>query len=37
MAFESTYTRLLGGDSNVTLSDGTLVLLSARGVLRFTR
>lgn len=37
MAFESTYTRLLGGDSNVTLSDGTLVLVSARGVLRFVR
>ena len=37
MAFESTYTRLLGGDSNVTVSDGTLVLVSARGVLRFTR
>ena len=37
MAFESTYTRLLGGDSNVTLSDGTLVLSSARGVLHFTR
>src|SRR4029450_7146038 len=37
MAFESTYTRLLGGDSTVTLSDGTLMLSSARGVLRFTR
>jgi heat shock protein HslJ len=37
MAFESTYTRLLGGDSNVTLSDGTLMLSSARGMLRFTR
>ena len=37
MAFEATYTRLLGGDSNVTLSDGALVLSSARGVLRFTR
>jgi heat shock protein HslJ len=37
MAFESTYTRLLGGDSNVALSDGTLVLSSARGVLHFTR
>ena len=36
MAFESTYMRLLGGDSNVTLSDGTLVLSSARGVLHFT-
>ena len=37
MAFESTYTRLLGGESNVSLSDATLVLSSARGVLRFTR
>ena len=37
MAFESIYTRLLGGDSTVTLTDGTLVLSSARGVLRFTR
>jgi heat shock protein HslJ len=37
MAFESTYMRLLSGDSNVTLSDGTLVLSSARGVLHFTR
>jgi hypothetical protein len=37
MAFESTYTGLIGGDSAVTLSDGTLVLSSSRGVLRFTR
>jgi heat shock protein HslJ len=37
MAFENVYTNLLGGDSTVTLSDGTLVLSSARGVLRFTR
>ena len=37
MAFESTYMRLLGGDSTVTLSDGALVLSSARGVLHFTR
>jgi len=37
MTFESTYTRLLSGDSTVTLSEGTLVLSSARGVLRFTR
>ena len=37
MAFESTYTRLLSGDSTVTLTDGTLVLSSERGVLRFTR
>ena len=37
MAFESTYTRLLSGDSTVTLSDGALVLSSVRGVLHFTR
>ena len=37
MAFSSTYMRLLSGDSNVTLSDGTLVLSSARGVLHYTR
>lgn len=37
MAFESTYTRLLSGDSTVTLSRDTLTLSSARGVLRFTR
>jgi len=37
MAFESTYGRLLSGDSTVTLSNGTLVLSSARGVMRFTR
>ena len=37
MAFESTYMSLLGGDSTVTLSDGSLVLSSARGVLHFTR
>jgi len=37
MAFESTYTGLLGGESHVTLADGSLVLSSARGVLRFTR
>jgi heat shock protein HslJ len=37
MAFESTYTRLLSGDSNVTLSDGALMLSSVRGVLHFTR
>jgi len=37
MAFESTYGRLLSGDSTVTLSNGTLVLSSARGELRFTR
>jgi heat shock protein HslJ len=37
MAFESTYTHLLSGDSSVSLSGGTLVLSSARGVLHFTR
>jgi hypothetical protein len=37
MAFESTYTRLLGGDSTATLSDRALVLSSVRGVLHFTR
>ena len=37
MEFESTYTRLLSGESAVTLSGDTLVLSSARGVLRFTR
>ena len=37
MAFESTYTALLSGDSTVTLSGNTLVLSSARGVLRFAR
>ena len=37
MTFSSTYMRLLSGDSNVTLSDGTLVLSSARGVLHYTR
>jgi len=37
MAFENTYTRLLAGESTVSLTDGTLVLTSPRGVLRFTR
>jgi heat shock protein HslJ len=37
MAFESSYTRLLSGESTVTLSGNTLVLSSALGVLRFTR
>ena len=37
-AFESAYISLLSGESSVTLSGGgTLVLSSARGVLRFTR
>jgi heat shock protein HslJ len=37
MEFESIYTRLLSGDSTVTLSDGALVLSSARGVLHLAR
>ena len=37
IAFENAYTSLLGGNSSVTLSQGTLVLSSERGVLRFTR
>jgi heat shock protein HslJ len=37
MAFESMYAGLLGGESAVTVSDNTLVLSSARGLLRFTR
>jgi heat shock protein HslJ len=37
MAFENEYTRLLSGDSSVTLSDSTLVLSSARGTLRYRR
>lgn len=37
MAFENTYTSILGGDSTVALSGSTLVLSSPRGVLRFVR
>jgi heat shock protein HslJ len=37
MAFENEYTRLLAGDSSVTLSANTLVLSSSRGTLRYTR
>jgi heat shock protein HslJ len=37
MAFENTYMRVLGGESAVSLSGGTLELTSPRGVLRFTR
>ena len=37
MAFENTYMKLLGGESTVSLSDGTLVVTSPRGELRFTR
>ena len=36
-AFEHTYMKVLGGESNVSLSGGTLELTSPRGVLRFTR
>ena len=35
MAFENTYMKLLGGESTVSLSGGTLELTSPRGVLRF--
>lgn len=37
MAFENTYTSLLSGESTVTVSGNSLVLSSARGVLRFSR
>ena len=37
MAFEAAYVGILSGDSTVTLTGNTLVLTSARGVLRFTR
>lgn len=37
MAFESQYTILLSGESTVTLTGNSLVLSSARGVLRFSR
>ena len=37
MAFENTYIKLLGGESTVSLSGGTVELTSPRGVLRFTR
>ena len=37
IAFENTYTSLLSGDHTVTMSGDTLVLSSARGVLRFAR
>jgi heat shock protein HslJ len=37
MAFESQYTTLLSGESTVTLTGNSLVLSSARGVLRFSR
>ncbi len=37
MAFENVYTALLAGDSTVALPNGTLVLSSARGELRYRR
>ena len=37
MPFENDYTRLLAGESTVSLTGDTLVLASPRGVLRFTR
>ena len=37
MTFGSAYERLLSGESTVALSNGALVLSSARGILRFTR
>ncbi len=37
MEFESAYTRLLSGDSNIVITGNTLTLSSARGVLTFTR
>lgn len=37
MAFESAYTKVLGGQSTVTMSGNSLVLSSSRGVLRYTR
>jgi len=37
MAFESTYTKLLNGESAVSVTGRTLLVTSPRGVLRFTR
>ena len=37
MAFEAAYVGILSGDSAVTLTGNTMVLTSARGVLRFIR
>jgi heat shock protein HslJ len=36
-AFEARYTRILDGDSRVEVSGATMSLISARGLLRFTR
>ncbi len=37
MAFETTYVRLLAGDSTAQIDGNTLTLSSSRGVLRFRR
>jgi heat shock protein HslJ len=37
MAFENSYTRLLAGDSTMTMTEDTLVLSSVRGTLRLLR
>jgi heat shock protein HslJ len=37
MTYENACLKILSGDSTVTLENGTLVLTSSRGVLRFTR
>jgi len=37
MAFESSYTQLIAGDSTVSLNGITLTLTSPRGILRFMR
>ncbi|WP_396623909.1 META domain-containing protein [Luteitalea sp.] len=37
MAFESTYTQMLGGTSTVAIAGSTLTLTSTRGALRFVR
>ena len=37
MTFENDYTRLLGGESTISVSGGALELTSPRGVLRFVR
>ena len=37
MAFENIYTGILAGEASIALSDGSLMLSSDRGVLRFAR
>ena len=37
MAFENTYTSILGGDSNIVVTGSTLTLSSPRGTLQFVR